>query len=59
MASRLGWLQVMLGRHQTYQEGDEFSLSKFAEKESIENETNDDDILVEIELYNSEPAFPF
>ena len=59
MASRLGRLQLMLGRHQTYQEGDVFSLSKFAEKESIENETNDDDILVEIELYNSEPAFPF
>ena len=58
MASRLGRLQLMLGRHQTYQEGDEFSLSKFAEKELIEKETNDD-ILVEIDLYNSEPAFPF
>ena len=42
MASRLGRLQLMLGRHQTYQEGDEFSLSKFAEKELIEKESNDD-----------------
>jgi hypothetical protein len=48
----------MLSRHQTYQTGEEFSLSKFTE-ESLENETNDDDILVEIDLYNSEPAFPF
>ena len=49
MATRLGRLQLMLGRHQTYQEGDEFSLSKFAEKELIEKETNDD-ILVEIDF---------
>ena len=49
MASRLGRLQLMLGRHQTYQEGDEFSLSKFADKESFENET-DYDILVEIDF---------
>jgi len=39
MASRKG-RQLELSRHQTYQEGDEFSL-------------------IEIELYNSEPAFPF
>ena len=36
--------------------GKEFSLSKFTEKDSLEN-IMDDDILVEIDLYNSEPVF--
>ena len=58
MASRLGRLQLMLSRHQTYQTGEEFSLSKFAEKESLENDPNIV-YLVEIDLYNSEPCFSF
>ena len=55
MASRKG-RQLQLSRHQTYQEGDEFSLSKFTENESLEDSTNVDN-LNEIELYNYEPAF--
>ena len=55
VASRKG-RQLQLSRHQTYQEGDECSLSKFTENESLEHSTNVDN-LVEIELYNYEPAF--
>ena len=57
MASRCGVIQLRIRRHKTYQKGEEFSLSKFAVRESLENEPNDV-ILVEIQLYNSEPAFP-
>ena len=48
MASRCGVIQLRLTRHQTYQEGEEFSLSKFAVRESHENEPTDDAILVEL-----------